>query len=447
MRRFWIAALAAFKLLPFEEGAGDGGSAGTMQLRPVAGALRWRAGMRPGSRLAFCLALVSAATPARADVAASFAGYADLRLIAPDGETSWLKGGLGKLRAGKGDDAYFATLFGQGRLRLTPEFSVVASLRAAPQQHAALDPLEAYARFAPQPSGRWAWSVKAGAFFAPFSLENSELGWTSYWTLTPSAIDSWFGDELRTIGGETTLEWDGEDGTLTVMAAGFGWNQPAGVLMADRGWTLDDQPSGLFDRPRIPDATLVLNGDTPPDRTPLFREFDRRAGWYGGASWDDARRWHAELIRYDNDANPAAHEDDYFAWHTRFWDAGLSGQFGQFTMLAQGLSGETTIAPTPGVSNTTDFDAAYVLLGWERGDWRFAGRADVFHTRTPSGAPGLSENGHALTASASWLPKDWFRLTGEVVALTSTRDERVVEGLAPRQSETQIQLSARFFLE
>ena len=46
------------------------------------------------------------------------------------------------------------------------------------------------------------WSVKAGAFFPTISLENDDLGWTSPYTLTPSAINSWIGEELRTIGSE-----------------------------------------------------------------------------------------------------------------------------------------------------------------------------------------------------------------------------------------------------
>ena len=51
-------------------------------------------------------------------------------------------------------------------------------------------------------TGRVSWSVKAGAFFPTISLENDDLGWTSPYTLTPSAINSWIGEELRTIGSE-----------------------------------------------------------------------------------------------------------------------------------------------------------------------------------------------------------------------------------------------------
>jgi hypothetical protein len=377
-------------------------------------------------RLFLCL-LVMLAGSAFADIEAGFDGYADLRLVAPGGGKAWLQGGLGKLRYGKGDDAaQLAALFGQGYVRFTPELTLVASLRVAPEQRTFADPLEAYLRYAPGASEHWTWSVKGGAFFAPFSLENTELGWTPYWTLTPSAIDSWFGDELRTVGTEATVAWSGDSGTLTLMGAGFGLNQPAGVLMGERGWSMDDRPTGLFDHLLTPDG----------DRTPIFKQFDSRIGWYAGASWDDDGKWHAELIRYDNEADPHAHEGDDFAWHTRFWDAGIGAQSGSFTVLAQALTGDTTIAEIGPV--TTHFDAAYLLLGWERGPWRLGLRGDVFHTRTP-GVPDESENGRAVTASASWEPKDWVRLTGEVLSLDALREGR--------QHETQFQLSARFYLQ
>ncbi len=400
-------------------------------------------------RKTFCLlALLATTTPVGA-VEFDAQGYADFRLVLPGGERGWLDGGLGKLRYGKGQsDFQFAGALGQGAVKLSPELFVVAVARVEPQQHTFFDLLESYARYSPASSGAWSWSVKGGAFFAPFSLENTELGWSPYWTITPSAINSWFGDELRTVGAEATVEWATKAGTLTLMGSGFGVNDPAGVLMADRGWAMDDRPTGLFDHPREPDATLILHGDTPPDRTPIFKEFDHHIGWYAGASWDDTKQWHVELIRYDNDADPSAHEDDYFAWHTRFWDAGLSDHFGRFTIIAQALTGDTTITPSPGFSSTTDFSSAFALLGWESGEWRLAARGDIFRTRTHNtfgASPLTGEDGYALTASASWLPKDWLRLSGEVLSITSKRGERVIESLSPQQTETQFQLSARFF--
>lgn len=393
------------------------------------------------------LMLLAAATPAQA-MSFGFDGYADLRLVFPESETSYLKGGLGKLRYGGGDTQFeFAGAVGQGHVLLTPEIMAIAVLRAEPEQRNFIDVLETYIRYRPVSTTAWRWSVKLGAFFPPFSLENSETGWNPYWTLTPSAINSWLGDELRTIGGEGALEWRNGSGTATFNAALFTRNDPAGVIIADRGWAMDDRPTGLFDHLREPDATLIAFGDTPPDTTPIFAEYDNRLGWYARAAWDDAMQWHVELARYDNRADPSAHHDDYFAWRTKFWSAGASYTLDEFTFLAQGMTGSTSIEPFEGFYSNTDFDAAYALAGWERGQWRLALRGDVFHTRnyTTHGAGRFGENGRALTFAASWFPTEWLRLTGEVLLIDSKRPERAIVAIAPQQTGTQTQLSVRIY--
>lgn len=403
--------------------------------------------MRKWLPLLLCLA----AAPACAQIDYDASGYIDLRLVPPGDEVSWLQGGLGKTRYGRGDSvAQFAGAVGQGSVLLTPEILAVAVLRIEPEQRTFVDALEAYVRYRPVSTNAWRWSVKTGAFFAPFSLENTELGWSSYWTITPSAINSWFGEELRTVGAEGALDWRTSDGTFALTAAALGWNDPAGVMIADRGWSLSDRPTGLLDRLRLPDDTLILFGGTPPDSTPIFKEFDGRLGWYARASWDDAAGWHVELDRYDNEADPAAHDGDYFAWRTRFWNAGASWKFDNFTLLSQALTGDTAIVPFAGFTSTTEFDSAYLLLGWERDNWRIATRGDWFQTQTHTtfgDSPALSENGHALTGAVSWLPRDWLRLTGEVLWVESRRGERVISGLDPRQSTAEAQFSARFYLE
>jgi hypothetical protein len=397
------------------------------------------------------LLLCALPAPALAQIDYGASGYIDLRLVLPADETAWLQGGLGKTRYGKGDsDFQFASAVGQGYVLLTPEILAVTVLRVEPEQRTLVDPLEAYIRYRPVSTSPWRWSVKGGAFFAPFSLENTELGWSSYWTITPSAINSWFGEELRTIGGEGTLDWRTEEGTLEFIAAGLGWNDPAGVIIADRGWALDDRPTGLLDHLRLPNDTLILFGEQPPGSTPIFKEYDGNAGWYAGLSWDDASRWHLEIEHYDNEADPAAHHYGNFAWRTRFWNAGASWKLDEFTLLSQALTGDTEIDPFAGFASITDFDSAYLLLGWERGDWRVAVRGDWFRTKahtTFGASPALSENGNALTAAVSWLPRDWVRLSGELLWLESKRDERALSGLDPEQSSAQLQLSARFYFE
>ena len=398
----------------------------------------------PSSIVAVGFALAVCARAAAADF--SFEGYADFRLVAPAAETNWLDGGLGKLRFGAGGhdpDLQFTEAVAQGVIALNDDWHVVAVGRFDPREQGYVDALEAYVAYRPN-FENWSGSLKAGAFFPPFSLENTDLGWTSPYTLTPSAIDSWIGDELRTVGAEARVERHTAIGAFALTASAFCCNDPAGILIAERGWTLDDRPTGLFEEAREPDATLRYLGEPQPASVPLFQEIDNRIGWYAGASWSQAGIGKAELYRYDNEANAAAFSEDYHAWHTRFWSAGWESHVGPFSILAQGLSGDTTIVLLPGSTDETRFRSAYLLLSYDIGDWRLAARADTFQTRAAQSF--LSETGDALTAALSWRPRDWLRVTAEIIDITSTRDERTLEQLDPKQSETQFQLSARFFI-
>src|SRR5579871_5221356 len=335
--------------------------------------------------LILCLAgLAFPCLPARA-IDFSFNAYGDVRLVVPPGDGSYLDGDLGKLHFGADDgspNAHFVEAIGEARAQITPEWMVTATARLDPNYGATADLIEAWTRYRPVSTGEWSWSVKGGAFFPPFSLENDEIGWTDFWMITPSAINSWAGSELRILGGEGTLQWRRGDGTVTLIGAVFAWNENAGELISDRGWTMDDRVTGLFEASRLPDASAVLFGGKPPLKTHLFEQFDGNPGWYLDLSWEPADIGGFEVMRYDNDANPRATRGDDVAWHTSFWEAGFQRQFGIVTVLAQGLDGSTLIAPEPEYRLETNFRAAYALLGLDFDAWWFAARADWFQTRT-----------------------------------------------------------------
>ena len=152
--------------------------------------------------------------------ALSISGYADFRLIAPPPETAWLNGGLSKFRYGDAEGNFrFAEAVVQGDYRISDELSAILVLRGEPEQRTGIDMLEGYVSWHPAAEGSLSWSVKTGAFFPAISLENDDLGWTSPYTLTPSAINSWIGEELRTIGSEAIVRYDtGKFGTVSLTA-------------------------------------------------------------------------------------------------------------------------------------------------------------------------------------------------------------------------------------
>src|SRR6266851_2110150 len=363
-------------------------------------------------------------------------GVVDLGLSIPSQTTSWLKGGFGKLDNGGGGGKSIAPV-GQAladlRLDLDPSLGVFATARFAPDQHAPFDVLEAYARYQPVSTANWLWSVKLGAFFPPISLENESVGWTSPWTVTPSAINSWVGDELRTIGGETNLEWRYGTGALGLVGSMFCCNDPAGTLLANRGWGFDSRPIGLFGEPRQPDLVSRQFGNGLALREEPFKELDGSVGWYAGAALRQDEFGPLIALYYDNRADPASHAGSDFGWRTKFTSLGLETYLGDVVLLGQAMAGTTAIQPFDAFVATTDFQSAYLLAGYYFGEFRAAGRVDVFATQlhNSTGSRGPGEHGYAFTASGSWNPVRWFRLSAELLHVDSYRGQRVATGSGP----------------
>jgi hypothetical protein len=401
-------------------------------------------------KLLSALLLLASTSPALA-ADFHFDGYADFRLIVPSNQESWQDGGLGKLRYGAEDDKpqlRLAEAVGQAVVLITPELMGLAVARIEPEQRTFFDFLEAYLRYRPVSTNAWRWSVKAGAFFPPVSLENTEIGWTSPWTLTPSAINSWVGEELRTIGAEGILEWRSQARNLSFITSIYGWNDPAGILVADRGWALHDRVTGLIDRPRTPDVIAYAMHLPEPLYTYEVLEIDGRPGWYAAGSWEEVGLGKINLIYYNNEANPAAVRRQ-IAWRTDFWNLGVSTNIGNVTLLAQALTGETLIVPNAFFFSDTTFQSAYLLAGWTIGqDWRAAARVDLFSTseERPFPAGNMSEHGNAVTLALNYLPFDWLRVTAEAIRVESWRPQRSLDNFKPHAVENQLQLSARFYL-
>jgi hypothetical protein len=401
--------------------------------------------------IARCALLVMAACAAFARAQAqdfSLHGFADVRLTSATDEAGWIQGGLGKTRYGSGDGA---AQFGAAALvavwQFAPEWRALADVRYQPGD-GSLALTEAFMRYRPVSTSAWRWSVKAGEFFAPVSLENDGVGWTSLWTLTPSAIDTWVGEEMRSVGGEMRLEHRGDANTFEGAVALVGGNDPLGEIIASRGWSLDDIVSGFGSRLREPDVYAELLGVPPPRRYDPFLEIDHRVGAYADVTWRSSEYGRATLLHYDNRADPSAshsfgHGDELFAWRTKFTSLGAQTQAAGWTFIAQAMTGSTEIAP-PGFSSVTFFSAGYVLAGLDLGAWRPALRIDAFTTRAdPASSAGLSEHGNALTLAMNWKPLDWLRLTAEALRVDSWREQRVSAGLEPRETDTQVLLNAR----
>ena len=393
------------------------------------------------------LGLLLLASPALADERIAVHGLLDLRLVSTGGEPNWMEGGFGKLRWGGTDSA---AQLGQAALVVEAPFAPAWFARATAQAQAddgaSLELLEAWVRWRPVSTGRWRHALKAGLLFPPVSLENDGIGWSSPHTLTPSALNAWVGEEVRSTGIEWRAERRGDAGNIELALTAFGGNDTTGELLATRGWALSDRYTGVGGTIRTPDTTA--REAPPPRRFDPFVEIDRRIGVTGEVTW---RRGAQRLtaLHYDNLANPSAETHhgghEVYAWRTRFTALGWARHGARSDWLAQALRGDTEIRPDPSFRTRTDFWAAYALWARTQGAWRPAARVEWFGGRQwPDYLPG-TEHGRALTLALTWQPRTDWQLTAEAIALRSVREERVELGRAAAQSETQLQIAWRFY--
>ncbi len=277
--------------------------------------------MKPARQTFVALLLGCAAHGAQAEIEASL----DLRLVDSDGRNSYLDGGLGKLRYDNDDDglqlgrARFAWRGGiGGDWHASVDLSAGAWTTTTPS----MSP-RGWLEWRPVPSSAWRSNLKIGAFYAPISLEHRASGWTNPYTIDSSALNTWWARELRTIGIGYELEHLGiaAGGRFDygVSAAVFGWNDPAGVVLAFRGFSLNDRQTPLFGRI----GTYAYGGR---EQRVIFSEIDDRPGYHVGAYIKSDSGVELRGLHYDNRADPSVEKpsiEDY-AWHTEFDSLGLA---------------------------------------------------------------------------------------------------------------------------
>ncbi|MEA3035128.1 MAG: hypothetical protein QOH04_887, partial [Sphingomonadales bacterium] len=236
-------------------------------------------------RHAALIALAGLAPAAARAAGGVMSGVADFRLAAADGETSWLAGGFGKTRLGSGGDGdlklhavpAFGELIVQPPLTWNLRATLVLTAQQGPRQP--LDVSEALVTWKPLPRGPLRLSARAGLFWPPVSLEHEGAGWIVPDMITPSAINSWIGEEVKMVAAEGTVARDMGGGRVAATFALFGFNDTAGTLLAFRGWAMHDVTAGAFGHRRLPPLNPFMQDVQAPSTRPVD-EVDGRLGFY-----------------------------------------------------------------------------------------------------------------------------------------------------------------------
>jgi hypothetical protein len=404
---------------------------------------------------AFLAPATARAEPSGLFSAESFSIVADVRAAAANGERSWTDGGFGKARFGGTDDEDWKLrpVATEAQLVWEPSFSWSLKGRvtfaAQHEQDHPVDLSEAYLTFKPVPRAGTRIEAKAGLHWPEISLEHHGAAWTVDDMITPSAINSWIGEEVKVVGLEGTVRQDLGGHQVAGTLGLFGFNDTAGTLLAFRGWAMHDLKATAFSKMQLPPLDQALWLDAQAPRTLPVIEIDDRVGYYGRIEWRLPLPVTVNAFYYNNRGDPLAVTDKLqWGWETKFWNFGARIDLTSNTrILAQVLTGITEMGPEENEHYwvETRFRSAYARISHDIGPATLSLRGDWFETSETGSwmAPQESEEGWAATAAVSWKLSDNIKLLGEALHINSERGTRLRIGVEPRQKQTIVQAALR----
>jgi len=292
---------------------------------------------------------------------------------------------------------------------------------------------EAFVEFHPELSAATALRLRLGTVFPSTSMENTRPLWSSPFTITLSALDTWIAEELRPTALEAAVVRKGSsrDHEVELGAALLAGADTAGALLAWRGWTLGDRLVTIGERlPLPPLASFAPGGGFARQRagTTPIAELDGRPGWMARVRWSAGSRAGLQVWAFDNAGDRGLHHGEY-AWRTQLVAAGASFSAGsRLTLIADAMLGRTGMGPADEAHVDIDFRTAYVLASVGGQRVRLSGRYDLFrnfdrdHTAEPD-----DDDGHAWTAAVLWSPRRRLRLAVEAVRIVATRPAAPVD--------------------
>ena len=388
-------------------------------------------------------------------------GLADVRAVRTDDSVGWLDQGLGKTRYGaktegkQRNELQLSELALAASARFWWDLAGQLTLKYDPDQKNDLGILEGFISYRPVSTTGVRFKARVGAFFPPISLENTGVSWTSPYSITPSAINSWIGEEVRTIGAEASVEKKSDETLWSFTGGLFQANDPAGSLLAYRGWAMHDRKLTLNDRVPLAPIASIQAGNALEKQVPWvepFDEIDDRWGYYTGLTWKQQNFVELRALYYDNRADPTAFDGQQYAWHTRFTSLGARYEFeNELEVLAQYMSGDSTMGRKYGwLVVDIDFSSYYLLVSQPMGRHRMTLRYDHFETKDidnglidPLGTN--DENGDAWTVAYSLNIKRRQSLMFEALYISSDRPARSQIGTMPDREELQLQINYRLF--
>ena len=406
--------------------------------------------------------LVLAAWPAHARAQSDVIGTEafdlnlDLRIGVTGGEASWLDRGFGKLRYGgdNGETEVRADI-ASADIAWKPQFDFNFSGLVSASWQPGLEEnevglSEAYLKFRSNPAPT-RFGARAGVFWPPISQEHGGSNWQVTDSITPSAINTWVGEEVKVLAFEGQAETVLGAHQFALTGAVFLHNDTSGTLLSYRGWALHDVRASTNAYLPLPPLSPAVAPYQDEETSP-FWELDDRVGFYARADWTPPWPVTFNAFYYDNRGDGISGHDMQTSWDTRFWNFGAMATLGARTVAkSQLMFGNTTVGPdTPfGYPVDVDFTAAYLLVTRELGTGSLTLRGDWFETSDNSfvAYDNNNEDGWAAMLAYKAELTDYAALVVEVLHVSSDRPGRqFYGGIDADQDQTIVQSSLRFGL-
>jgi hypothetical protein len=268
--------------------------------------------------------------------------------------------------------------------------------------------------------------------------------------ITPSAINSWVGEEVKVIGGEASLSRQFGRQEFSATLGAFGDDDTAGTLLAFRGWALHDLKATAQGRFPLPPLSAYMQSLQDPF-TESSEEIDHRVGYYARVAWAPTPASGLDVFCYDNLGDRVGVERLQWAWATHFFNVGIHFPIDDRTkIMAQALTGRTSMGfeTSDGLWADVNFSSAYLLAQRLIGDGgALTARVDYFEVgdRSVVAADNNNEHGWALTGDYRRQLSRQIALLLEALYVDSNRPARALVNEDARQATTSLQASVRFY--
>ncbi|MCJ8277945.1 MAG: hypothetical protein HRT44_06505 [Bdellovibrionales bacterium] len=370
-------------------------------------------------------------------IGVNFSGSIDVRASRTGHHKSWDEGGRAVVGDGtkqNGDSSFYFTLPRASLVAdITYENESVAFIQFNVDDHAnngtetfTSGLFEAYLKLRPlKNTNYWKDTVyKVGMFVPPVSLEHDQTAWSTEYTVTPSAINTWVGEELKVLGIEEDYEFELSSWhKIRTQFAVFTSNDPMGGTLAWRGWAFHDYQLKAGDRLffRDPDSGVA----PPSDWGFPLKEVDGRPAVYGKLRYSYGDSFLFDVFHYQNFAEESELDSvgDY-AWKSRFTNLGMKWNFlPSWTLLSQLLWGESSMGFSQTVNYVAiDFVSWYAMINYQTGKHSFTGRYDDFRVfDTDLVNDDNNQKGWAATAAYRYNCSDFHSISVEYLHAYSLR--------------------------